>query len=358
MTYVSVKALKNAASAAEVEGNVAVQILQVQRKSTRTRKPYLEIVAGDAEDRFAFKVWNDAPWYAEFAALQPGETYSLCARWRSGEYGMEAAGASLRPLSSEEEESFWSGSPALREKQIRDRQTVSELCASVSDPRLRCLCRLFLERFGALFERAAAARSYHHARRGGLVEHVACMMRCAFQICEAYPCLNRDLLLAGCLFHDCGKLWENNYGERDLVMPYAEMGEMLGHIAIGVEIVNKLWREALALPEAEEWKEMQPPSEQVRLHLLHLIASHHGELQFGSPVPPKTPEAVVLHHVDDLDAKLEMFRDAYETSPVLAPHIRQRRIPLPGNVIISLPKTRAAPGNPSGRECRFGAEPS
>ena len=106
-----------------------------------------------------------------------------------------------------------------------------------------------------------------------------------------------SLLLAGCLFHDCGKLWENCYPKEDFTMPYSEAGELLGHIPLGIELVNNLWKRIMALPEADSWKTLDPPSPDVRMHLLHLIASHHGELAFGSPVFPKTPEAVALHSV-------------------------------------------------------------
>ena len=120
-------------------------------------------------------------------------------------------------------------------------------------------------------------------------------------------------------------------------MPYSEAGELLGHIPLGIELFNNLWKRIMALPEAESWKTLDPASPDVRMHLLHLIASHHGELAFGSPVFPKTPEAVALHYIDNLDAKLEMFRGAYETSEALAPKVLQRKAPLPANVVLPLP---------------------
>ena len=120
-------------------------------------------------------------------------------------------------------------------------------------------------------------------------------------------------------------------------MPYSEAGELLGHIPLGIELVNNLWKRIMSLPEADSWKTLDPPSPDVRMHLLHLIASHHGELAFGSPVFPKTPEAVALHYIDNLDAKLEMFRGAYETGEALAPRVLQRKAPLPANVVLPLP---------------------
>lgn len=337
MKFDGIKALEREAAQAPATGEVLAQVAQIQQKTTKTNKPYLELSFADAEGTLSVKVWDNAPWYAACAALEAGSCVGVSGTWRRSDYGMEASELALRPLSPQEEEELLAGSAALRDKQERDWESISALVDSMRDPRLRLLCKQLMQNFMKRLRRAAAARTYHHARRGGLVEHVAGMMRCADKIAEAYPNLNRDLLLAGCLFHDCGKLWENNYGEHDFTMSYAETGEMLGHIALGIELVNKLWNRLAATPEAESWPALSPPSEQVRLHLLHLIAAHHGELQFGSPVPPKTPEAAALHYIDNLDAKLEMFRGAYETSAPLSPSILQRKPPLPGNVVLPLP---------------------
>jgi 3'-5' exoribonuclease len=134
------------------------------------------------------------------------------------------------------------------------------------------------------------------------------MMRIAVAVAPLYPQLNLDLLTAGILFHDSGKLWENHLPENGFTMGFDERGELMGHISIGIELVNTLWRKILASDAAAGWKELLPASEDVRLHLLHLIGSHHGEPQFGSPVSPKTPEAMALNYIDNMDARLEMFR--------------------------------------------------
>jgi 3'-5' exoribonuclease len=175
------------------------------------------------------------------------------------------------------------------------------------------------------------------------VEHVAQMMRCAVALAGLYPQLNRDLMIAGVLFHDCGKLWENVYAESGFTMPYNLTAEMLGHIPLGLELVNKLWRDLLEDPAAAEWTALEPASEIVRLHLLHLIAAHHGSLEFGSPVLPKTPEAVALHHVDNIDAKLEMFRRGYASSKELAPGIFEKFSPWPVNIVAPLPAVHLPP---------------
>jgi 3'-5' exoribonuclease len=162
-------------------------------------------------------------------------------------------------------------------------------------------------------------------------------MRTALAIVPLYSQLNVDLLIAGILFHDCGKLWENALPENGFVMGYDERGELVGHISIGLELVNSLWRK-IAAENAEAWKSLTPPSEDVRLHLLHLIGAHHGEAQFGSPVSPKTPEAMALHYIDNLDARLEMFAAGYLTAKPLAARIFDRVRPLPSNLVKSLEK--------------------
>src|SRR5207237_17425 len=200
------------------------------------------------------------------------------------------------------------------------------------DPRLREICELFLKDFGERFRRTAAARNYHHARRGGLVEHTAQMMRVALALCPLYDQLNLDLLLAGILFHDSGKLWENHLPEDGFTMGFDERGELMGHISIGLELVNSLWRKLQTEENWRAWEILVPPSEDCRLHLLHLIASHHGDMQFGSPVYPKTPEAMALHYIDNLDARLEMFAigrtplAARETHPLPDPSLCFRQI--------------------------------
>ncbi|MBA2744305.1 MAG: hydrolase, partial [Chthoniobacterales bacterium] len=114
---------------------------------------------------------------------------------------------------------------------------------------------------------------------------------------------------------------------------FDERGELMGHISIGMELVNSLWRKVQSEPVAAGWNQLTPASEDVRLHLLHLIASHHGEIQLGSPVNPKTPEAMALHYIDNLDARLEMFFAGYAVAKPIAPRIFDRVRPLPGNLV-------------------------
>lgn len=333
--YGSITELTAAAKTEQVQGAVFVQIAQVQTKATKTGKPYLEVTAADTDGSMSFKVWDNAPWFPAFVSLTAGAAVEVSGNFAVGQYGVEAADLDVRPLNPEEEEQLLSGSPELIARQQTAWEDVQRLSDSVRDPRLHALCRLFLDTFAARFRRSGAARKMHHARRGGLVEHTAGVMRAADALCTAYPQLNRDLVLTGALFHDSGKMWENGYEEHTFVMPFSPLGELMGHITMGIELVNKLWGQLMS-EHKEEWKQLTPASEQVRLHLLHLVASHHGTLEFGSPVVPKTPEALALHHADDVDAKMEMFRASYGSGTELSDQVLQGRYPQ-SNVVKQLP---------------------
>ena len=342
MQPLTIPELKRAAQDGRAEACVHAQIETLVEKQTKDGKPFRELTMADAEGRFTLRIWSDSPAFELCSGLAQGQFLEI-----EGEfglhpaYGLESKRWEYRPLSAGEIEALLGGPEPLRERQMRDFETVQALVGSLVDPRLRGLCDLFLEEFGERFRRTAAARNYHHARRGGLVEHVAQMMRSADRVCEVYPALNRDLLLCGVLFHDAGKLWENCMEARGFSMPYQERGELMGHISIGIELANALWRKLLAGDAAQAWTGLRPLNDDVRNHLIHLIASHHGEMEFGSPVYPKTPEAVALHAIDNLDAKLEMVFAAYGSGNPLAARIVERVRPLPANLVTPLEKFEA-----------------
>jgi 3'-5' exoribonuclease len=327
--------LKRAAADTRVEARVHAQVDAVLQKETTQQKPYYEVAVVDAAAGMKLRAWSDAPAFSQCAQLARGHFIEVTGEFAlNGSFGLDAKRWTLRHLNPDEREALLAGPAELREKQERDFQLVFQTVEKLGDPRLRSLGLAFLTELGDRFRRTAAARNYHHARRGGLVEHTAQMMRAADALCGVYAELNRDLLLAGALFHDCGKLWENAMPESGFTMPYDERGELMGHISIGIELVNALWRK---LP-LDDWKTLEPHSDDVRLHLLHLLAAHHGEIQFGSPVVPKTPEAWALHHIDNLDAKLEMMAAGYQSATPLAPRILEKVRPLPGNLVLPLRK--------------------
>jgi 3'-5' exoribonuclease len=331
-----------------VTARVHVQVESAVPKLTREQQPYCELALTDACDRMALRVWSDHPAYKTCGTLTADHFIELSGEFhRHPQYGLEARKWTVRPLTEQEKSELLEGPADLRAKQEADWQFIAATVRTISDPRLRALCGAFLKEWGDRFRRTAAARNYHHARRGGLVEHTAQMMRVANQIAPLYPELNLDLLLAGILFHDSGKLWENALPENGFVMNYDERGELMGHISIGLELVNSLWRR-LSVENVEAWKNLMPASEDVRLHLLHLIGAHHGEPEFGSPVAPKTPEAMALHYIDNLDARLEMFAAGYTRAKPLAARIFDRVRPLPGNLVKSLDKFPQATSSKDG----------
>lgn len=341
MEILTIAQLKEQTGDQPFYAEIDVQLQSRQAKTTRTNKPYLELSFADSTGSFALKVWEDRPLFAAARDWPDSVMIRLAGKWTQNQYGLDGNDLSARVLNKEERELFLSGDPDLQAKQHHDWQCITLFCDSIQDPRLHQLARLFLEKFGELFRRTAAARRNHHARRGGLVEHVAQMMRSAEALCPVYPGWNRDLLITGVLFHDCGKLWENAYPRDGFQQIHSLRGEMLGHIPIGIEVVNSLWREMMESEIAADWLTLDPHCEDVRLHLLHLIASHHGQYEFGSPTLPRTPEAFALHFIDNIDAKMEMLKDAYATAQTIAPNIYEKQFPLPANLITPLPTYEA-----------------
>ncbi len=337
LDLISITQLRQVANQSPQPYRLHLQIESRIEKATSGGSPFFEVKLVDAADSLVWRIFDNNPLFQDAAKLARNAFIQLAGQWVEGKYGIEPRQVQMRALAEDETITLLLGNPELASRQQADYADIAAFIDSIRDQRLLKLCLLFLERYGERFRRTGAARKNHHARRGGLVEHVAQMMRCAVAIAAMYPQLNRDLMIAGVLFHDCGKLWENAYAESGFTMPYNLTAEMLGHIPLGLELVNKLWRDMLESSAAAEWTTLEPASEIVRLHLLHLIAAHHGTHEFGSPVLPKTPEAVVLHHVDNIDAKLEMFRRGYASSKELGPGIYEKFPPWPVNIVAPLP---------------------
>ncbi len=333
MSPITIATVKEQAGEIPVVAAIHAQLQSRATRTTKGGKPYLELVFADSTGSFPLKIWSDSPMYSAAETLAANAVVRLEAEWTQNQYGVNPNKLEWHRLDEPAITDFLAGDPEIREKQDRDFAEIRRLSDSIQDPRLHALSALFLTQLGDRFRRTAAARKNHHARRGGLVEHVAQMMRSAAALCPVYPELNRDLMIAGVLFHDCGKLWENSYPEDGFTQVHGLHGEMLGHIPLGIELVNKLWSDLAEVAESEDWKSLKPSTETTRLHLLHLIASHHGQYEFGSPTLPRTPEAHALHYIDNLDAKLEMVRDAYSQATEVAPGIYDRVFPLPANLV-------------------------
>lgn len=346
MSVISISSLKEQAGEVPLIASVNAQLQSRAVKTTKGGKPYFDLVFADATGSLGLKIWSDTPLHSEAEKIALNTIVRLEGEWTQNQYGVNGSGVSWALLDDVAIADFLAGDHVVRQKQEKDFADITALCAGMADPRLKRLADHFFETMGDRFRRTAAARKNHHARRGGLVEHVAQMMRSADAICGVYPELNRDLMVSGVLFHDCGKLWENTYPEDGFGQIHSLHGEMLGHIPLGIELVNKLWRDLVDAGEFGEFSEAKPSTEEVRIHLLHLIGSHHGQLEFGSPVLPKTPEAYALHYIDNLDAKMEMLKEAYSQATEVAPGIYDRVFPLPANLIRPLREFEAGVENP------------
>lgn len=172
------------------------------------------------------------------------------------------------------------------------RRLARVMTEQIERPALRRLAAETLALYGERLRVHPAAKSMHHAYRGGLLEHVVSMAELAVRVCAHYRTLDRDLLLVGVLFHDLGKLDELG------AMPvneYTLEGRLVGHVVIGRDLLRE---RCAAIPGF--------PAE-LRLELEHMVLAHQGRKEFASPVEPATPEALVLHYLDDLDSKLNHF---------------------------------------------------
>jgi len=172
---------------------------------------------------------------------------------------------------------------------------------SFTDSHLKQLLNTLLADSGLAqaYREAPAAKQLHHAWLGGLLEHVVSLLTLADRVAPHYPVLHRDLLLTGVVLHDIGKVRELAW---DIGFEYTVEGTLLGHIEMGLELVGKTID---GLPDF-------PP--RLRTLVLHMILSHHGKLEFGSPKLPMIPEALVLNFVDDLDAKMQAVASEFEKS--------------------------------------------
>jgi 3'-5' exoribonuclease len=308
---------------------IPLQVEAARSGTTAAGKPYYDLEVADATGRAKFKIWSDAPAFRFCERLQGGEFCELGGSFFSNQYGLNVQKPELRLLEEDEVEALLAGSEEARRKREADWAYVRGVAEGMAEGRLRATVLRCLADHEAKWLRAAAARTYHHARRGGLLEHTAQMLRCAQALAPLYAEVNADLLASGVIFHDVGKLWENDYPERGFTASPCLRGELIGHIAIGVEVANRCWNLAR---EAEPALFAGADSERVREHLLHLIVAHHGELEFGSPVVPKSPEAFLLHHIDNIDAKIEMLRGAYAAGAEVVPGLVEARRPLSGLV--------------------------
>ena len=277
---------------ADLKANQTVELqLLIRRKNlaqSRNGKDYLSLKLGDSSAEISAFLWDDAA--RADAGLNEGDCVHIKGR-------SQVFNGNLQLTLSFVE--VWQGPIDARnflpqtDKHIPTLQRdLLQIVAEIRDPWLKRLAQAFFvkdQKFVEDFALAPAAKAMHHAWLGGLIEHTLGVARLALQITPLYPQINADLVLTGALLHDVGKVRELVY-ERNL--DYSTEGRLLGHIMIGVQMIRE---KALAIKGF--------PNSTLML-LEHLILSHHGEYEYGSPKRPKTLEAIFLNFIDDFDAKI------------------------------------------------------
>jgi len=266
-----------------------------KKSTTRNDKPYLDLELQDKTGLIKAKVWDDADQVDRECSR--GDVVKVQAEVEQYRDVLQLKIKRLRRAEPEEAD-LAELLPTTEKDAGALLNDLRELIATIKNPSLRQLLELFFADpdFVSKLTTSAAARNIHHSYRGGLLEHIQTMTRiAAFLVENIYPALDRDLVIAGAILHDVGKIQELD-SEREI--SYTREGFLQGHIHLGVRMIHE---QAAAVPGF-------PP--ELLLHLEHIVLSHHGEREWGSPVLPATPEAMLIHHVDNLDAKTTMVLEA------------------------------------------------
>ena len=273
-------------------------VVRKEVRQDRKGREYVDLELADATGSLAAKIWPDSPAIKEtfgekeFIAFkgtvreyrdQLQLNLDHCRRVQESDREQGFDEALLIPSAPEGIDTLW-------------QRLMDIFPARIERPALHALCEEILRRHGAGLKEHPAAKSIHHAYRGGLLQHVVHMSELALKICEHYEDVDSDLVLLGVLLHDLGKLKELG------AMPandYTLAGKLVGHISMG----HSMLRDACAALD-------EPLPGNLQLHLEHLVLSHHGEREYGSPVVPSTIEAFVLNWIDSLDSKLNQLQSA------------------------------------------------
>jgi len=285
----------------EVEGFYLVESSQVRKTSSNPPRDYVDLALADKTGSIKSKVWNateeDKAKYVKgcvvkLSAVVDKYNDQLVLKLKSIDVASDEDEYSVKDLIYSPVEGYLEGAE----------YKVAEYVESIKDKDLKTVVKYVLDKVGQAFYLFPASKSYHHNYPGGLAYHKLRMLELAEFLASQRPFLDRDLLVAGVLVHDVAKVVEYEL-ENGVVKDYTTTGKLLGHIALAYEWVN----EAVAATGAD--------SGSVKvLALKHLVLSHHGKGEWGSPVDPKTPEAVALHYIDFIDAKLQAVEDAVARS--------------------------------------------
>ncbi len=277
----------------ELKPNLEIASLFVasekQLKTARNGTVYLDLKLMDKTGEISAKMWDKA---AEASAgFQSGDIVYLRARTEFYKERIQLNISEIMPVPAGafDPGDFLPVCPYDRDVLF---QRLGKLVAGMADGFFRRLCEAVLADPEVMtrFKLAPAAKSMHHAYIGGLLEHTVSVITLIYRICNHYPDLDRDLLIAGAFLHDIGKIEEFVY---DTHIDYSDAGRLLGHMVLGTQIVEDKIRRIEGFPP------------ETSILLKHLILSHHGEAQFGAVRPPASREAFALHLADDLDAKMD-----------------------------------------------------
>jgi 3'-5' exoribonuclease len=272
-------------------------VLSKQQRTTRTAKPYLSLILGDNSGQIEARVWD--PTDSRIAVdFSKGDVVKVRAAVSKFEGVLQLKIERLRKLTSTE----FDRSDLLPATTYDVAELWSKLEAAVAgftDPDLQRLVTAILADpiVREAFIEAPAAKQLHHAWLGGLLEHVVSLIGLADRVVPHYPMLMRDLVVTGVILHDIGKIRELAWATG---FEYTLEGQLLGHIQIGAAMVEKTID---SLPDF-------PP--RLKTLVLHMILSHHGKLEFGSPKLPMIPEALMLNFLDDIDAKMQTLASEFQ----------------------------------------------
>ena len=277
-------------------------VVDKQVRANRNGNIYLQLELRDRTGSISARLWNAAEPIVR--SFESGDFLNIRGKVQLFQGALQMILSGIDRVESEKVE-LADFLPHTEQDISKLYERLCTLLRSLDDPHLRALAECFLIDHELMrgYCKAPAGVRNHHAYLGGLLEHVVNLMEAADRIAPLYPELNRDLLLMGVFLHDVGKVRELNY---DRAFSYSDEGQLVGHLVLGVEMLGEQVRRVPDLTG-------EPFPVELLLRLKHLIVSHHGALEFGSPTVPMTPEAIALHYLDNLDAKIHTFtRDIRE----------------------------------------------
>ncbi|MGA2965535.1 MAG: OB-fold nucleic acid binding domain-containing protein [Terriglobales bacterium] len=267
-----------------------------QVKAKKNGEPYLALTLADRTGQIEAKMWDNVDEFVD--SFEQEDFLKIKGLVNKYKNRFQLTIHKLRRM--EEAEIDFSDYLPKTTKDIGELwQTLTDFVATFQNPHLKSLVELFMAdaEIAERYRNAPAAKTLHHAYIGGLLDHVVSLFRSCDLVCRNYPQIDRDLLLTGAFLHDIGKLQELTYNR---AFSYTTRGQLLGHMIIELEMLQA---KLAKLPDF--------PAE-LKTLLEHMIISHHGQYEFGSPKLPMFPEALMLHYLDDLDSKMEAMRAHFE----------------------------------------------